>query len=199
MGAPIMSDPPLPAPRGAVVSGKAVAIFMVCVLLIAAAGASVWYFAVRTTGTAAAKTAEASTIHFAYPKNWKAVPLSSVKGIPADATAVIQRKDKKAVLVVIPSGKAPALNDASAASIGASLEKKYADYKFLSAKMIPLTVGKSLLFTYVRTKQGVLHTIMIIPVAPTSSYIVETASPPQSGAIGKEIGLILKSARVTSG
>lgn len=168
------------------------------VAIVAAIGMPVWYLAIRSTSTTTTTLpAVTGTIHLAYPSDWMAVSAKNLSGVPSNATFVLQQKDKLGILIVLPGGKAPALDSASVATLSAELAKQYADYKFLGANMVSLKSEKALLLSYLRTKQGVLHEVMIIPVGHKSFYI-ETASPPSNVFLGTEIGMILASATVSS-
>ena len=186
--------------RGVTIPFKLLKIVAVAVIVVAA-GVAVWYFATsRPTSsptTRASSSAAVKTIHLTYPSDWTVASAKSVRGAPSNAVIVLQRKDKSGVLVVLPGGQAPALDVASSKKISATLAKQYADYKFLSAAVVRLKAGKALFITYLRTKQGDLHTITILPVG-RKSFIVETASPAANGTLGTEIGKILKSATVSS-
>lgn len=146
-----------------------------------------------------ATTGPTPAIHFRYPKSWTVLPKSqwSTVGAPSTASAVLQRKGNSANLVVIPAGKAE-INGSTVQRINDQLSKRYSDYKFVGAHRIqlPNIADQGLLFTYGRAKQGVLHTLTIIP-APPSSFIIETASPPKNKPIERQIVEILKSASVT--
>ena len=159
-----------------------------------------WYFAVRSTSsstTNASSPATVKTIHLTYPSDWTVVPAKSVSGAPSDAVIVLRRKDKSGVLVVLPGGKALALDTASSNKISAELAKRYADYKFVSAAVVRVKAGRALFIAYLRTQQGQLHTITILPVGQRS-FIIETASPPSSHQAEVEIDEILKSATISS-
>jgi hypothetical protein len=167
------------------------------VVIVAAVGVAVWYFAIRSTPKTSSPPVAVKTIHLTYPSDWRAVSAKTVRGVPSDAVIVLQTKNELGVLTVLPSGKAPALDTASVNKMNAALAKKYADYKFLSAKVLTLKQEKALLFNYLRTKQGVFHSITIIPVG-NRSFWIETASPPTNGKLGTEIGKIIKSATISS-
>jgi hypothetical protein len=137
-------------------------------------------------------------IHFRYPKSWTQLPKAKWAAVhaPKNAAAVIQRRGNSANLVVLRAGKA-VIDSHTAQKINNQLKAKYRDYQFISARAILLPDGaapsiRAMFFTYGRKSQGVLHTISIIP-APPISFIVETASPPKSRSIAREIGNILKS------
>ena len=167
------------------------------VVIVAVAGVAVWNFAVRSTPKSSSPPVAVKTIHLTYPSDWRSVSAKTVHGVPSDAVIVLQRKDESGVVIVLSGGKAPAFDTASANIIGATLAKKYADYKFLSARILKLKQEKAFLFSYLRTKQGMLHTITIIPIG-NRSFLIETASPPTNGKLGTEIGKILESATISS-
>lgn len=139
------------------------------------------------------------SIHFRYPKSWTELAKSrwASVGAPASAAAVLQRQGNTANLVVLRGGKTT-VNGSTVRRIGKQLKKTYSDYEFISAKKITLAniPGAALFFTYGRTKQGILHTITLIP-APPISFIVETASPPKNKGIERQIGAIINSATLT--
>jgi len=189
-------DQQLDDARGVTIPFKFLKIAAV-VVIFAAVAVAVWYFASHSTPKTSSPPAAVKTIHLTYPSDWRAVSVKTVRGVPSDALIVLQRKDKSGVVIVLSGGRAPAFNTASADTIGVTLAKTYGDYKFLSARVLRLKLGKAFLFSYLRTKQGMLHTITFIPVG-NRSFLIETASPPSNGKVGTEIGKILESAIISS-
>lgn len=168
------------------------------VVIVAAAGVAVWYFAIRSSTSTPKKSAHVlEVIHVTYPSDWKSVPAKGVTGVPSDAVIVLEHTGKMGLFVVLPAGKAPTLDAATVRTMNVELAKQYADYKFISAHINKLKPGKALILTYVRTKQGVLHSVTILP-AGKASFLIETASPPSNRKVGTEIGQILGSATVST-
>ena len=170
------------------------------VVIVAVVGLSIWYF-VKEPGPRAeivtSSPVATKSIHLTYPPDWEVASASTVRGAPSRAIIVLQRRDKSGVLVVLPSGKAPAFNASSSKEISSELAKEYADYKFVSAAIVHLRGKTAYFLTYLRTRQGDLHTITILPEGQRS-FIIETASPSANAKLGVEIGKILKSATITS-
>ena len=170
------------------------------VLFVVITGVAVWYFGVRSTPNSTnviSSSIATKTIHLTYPTTWKSVSATTVHGAPSNAIIVLQRTDKSGVLVVLPGGKAPPLNAISSNKISSELATSYKDYKFVNAAIINLKGKHALFITYLRTKQGDLHTVTILPVGQRS-FDIETASPSANGQLGVEIGKILKSVTITS-
>ncbi|MGH3009956.1 MAG: hypothetical protein ACRDLM_11205 [Gaiellaceae bacterium] len=192
-----------PKQRGLVISYPALAGVAGAVGALVVAGIVIlilWQTNVIFSGSkqAPATSRGVPSIHFRYPKSWTQLPKAkwAAIGAPKNAAAVIQRHGNSANLVVLRAGKA-VVNSHTAQKINSQLKAKYSDYRFFSANVILLPNGaapsiRAMFFTYGRTKQGVLHTIAIIPAKPIS-FVVETASPPKSKTIAREIGRILKS------
>jgi hypothetical protein len=190
-----------PRQRGVLISYRALAGVLG---VLAAAGIAIlilWQTnVIFSSSKKAAATGPIPAIHFQYPhKSWKLLPKSQWTkiGAPSNAAAVLQRKSNSADFVVLRAGKA-VVNSHTAQRINDQLKAKYSDYQFISARRIklPSISAQAMLFTYGRTKQGVLHTITIIPAAPIS-FVIETASPPKNKGIARQIGAILKSARLS--
>jgi hypothetical protein len=170
--------------------------------VVAVAGIAIlvlWQTNVLFSSSKKAALTNVPTIHFRYPKSWAQLPKSrwASVGAPKNTAAVIERHGNSANLVVLRAPKA-AVNGHTAQKINDQLKAKYSDYQFISARRIklPSISAQAMLFTYGRTKQGVLHTITIIPAAPIS-FVIETASPPKNKGIARQIGAILKSARLS--
>jgi len=169
------------------------------VVVIAAVGFMVWHFALRSTTSSISRKPSAfvEVIHLTYPRDWETVPAKSVSVVPSDAIIVLEHTGKTGLVVVLPGGKPPALSEISAKLISTELAKRYADCKLILAKVIRLEPGKALFISYLRTKQGVLHTITI-GSAGRRSFLIETASSPSNGKLGTEIGKILRSTTVSA-
>jgi len=190
---------PVPvAPSGITISWRTLALSAGAFVLAVAVAVVLWQFVF--VGSKRSTTARTPKISFRYPPGWKFAPHATwaALGAPADASAVLERTGDSAVAVVL-RGNATDLSTKAAATAAANrlngqLAKEYSDYAFLKAQTLRLPhAGKALIFSYVRTKQQLLHTITFIP-AGRISYIVETASPPKNKEIGTEISAILRSA-----
>jgi hypothetical protein len=181
--------------RSVTISIRRLVLVVVVLLVIAGAVAAAILLVDRSSKESNALSAKGKgpEIEFTYPKNWTQLKPSSIPGVSPQATAAVERSDKAGLFVVIPSGKAPNFDSAFADKMNAQLRGKYADYRFVSAKIVSLKPGKAFILSYVRQKQKALHTLTIIP-AGDNSFIIETASPPNSKVIGAEIGRILHSA-----
>jgi hypothetical protein len=131
-------------------------------------------------------------INLVLPNDWARVSASSVTGAPKAALAVIQRRDKTALLVILRTTSVPSFGRAFSTTLNRQLAGRYADYKFISAKVITIRPGKVFVFSYLRAKQGLLHTITIVP-AGSQGYVVTTASPPSARKAAAEIGTMLHS------
>ncbi len=180
--------------RGVTISFGLMRIVAIIVIVLLA-GSAVWYSVMDSTSRSTTRVpsrAAVKTIHLTYPSDWRAVSAKSVRGVPSNAVLVLQRRDKSGVLIVLSGGRAPAFNATFANAIGTTLSKKYADYKFLSTKVLQLKQEKAFLFSYLRTRQDMLHTITIVP-AGRRSFLIETASSPTNRKLGIEIGTILES------
>lgn len=128
-----------------------------------------------------------------YPaKGWHAVPSSRLAAVPARPVALLQRDDRRATVVV---RERPALKG-SLVNIGRGLtpllKQRFRDFRPLSARIVRLTAGPALAYTFARPRTGTVQTELVVP-ATGRSFTVESVARANDADAARQVGAILRS------
>jgi hypothetical protein len=128
-------------------------------------------------------TAPQHAFAIAYPAGWQAVPAS--QGV------VLRRADRKGLIVVRPVTM-PANEPLSklAGQITAQLKRRFTDFKLVNARVAQTRGGTGFLYTFARTKAGVVQSILVAR-AGTRIYSLYAVAPAAQPEIARQTGQIL--------
>jgi hypothetical protein len=126
-----------------------------------------------------------------YPAGWQALSQAKLRGVEGSPALVLRSADRRA-LVVVRQTAAPANERLSklAAQLTADLKKRFADFKPVSARVARTRGGAAFLYTFARTRVGVVQSIMVTRVRGRAYSLYATAPAGQPG-VAAQIGRIL--------
>lgn len=135
------------------------------------------------TSSAHVYTAPGHAFAIAYPSGWQAVP--------AKQGLVLRRSDRTAMIVVRPATM-PANQPLSklATQITAELKKRFTDFKLVGARVARTRGGAGFLYTFARTKAGVVQSILVAR-AGRQVYSLYAVAPAAQPGIARQAGQIL--------
>jgi hypothetical protein len=122
-----------------------------------------------------------------YPAGWKATAAGST-------AAVIQRTDRKALVLVRERPALKGLLSNLVKGLPAELRKRFPDFHPVGASVAKLSTGPAVVYTFVRTKVGKVQTIVIAPTA-RRSYTLEVVAPGKAHDAVRQAGEIVRSLR----
>ena len=164
-------------------------------LLAAVAGAAIAAAVLfGTGGDTASKPKPATELRgpgfaLAYPAGWKPAPAKSMKG----AAAIVRRGDGKGV-VVVRRKRAPRDQSLRALTrdLSAGLERRFADFRFVSARVARVRGGTGFLYTFVRTRQKTAQSIALVKVG-TTTFTVDAVAAAGDPRAAQEVAAIVRS------
>ena len=173
--------------------------FALVALLAALAGAALAAgLLAATRGDDGPKRIKATELHgpgfaLAYPEGWKALTGAQAARLAGKPVAVVRRADGKGT-VVVRSKRAP--RDGSLQSLSrdltAGLERRFPDFRFVSARVAPLRGGTAFLYTFVRARQGTAQSIAIVKVGKTT-YTLDGVAAAGDSRAAREVAAIVRS------
>ena len=189
-----MSSQALPAPLRVATRRRTLLIALVAAL----AGAAVTAGVLVGSGsdsvlTASAKELRGKGFTLAYPAGWvpaSAGELTRVQGRPA---AVVRRADGNGTVVV---RQTAAPEDQSlrklTRELTAGLERRFADFSFVSARVVQVRGGDAFLYTFTRTKAKTAQSIALVRVG-TANFTVNGVARDGDPRAAQEVAAIVRS------
>jgi hypothetical protein len=129
----------------------------------------------------------------AYPAGWKAASakeLAAVKGHPA---AIVRRGDGKGIVVVRRKG-APRDQSLRALTrdLTSDLRHRFADFRFVSARLSRVRGGTAFLYTFVRTQQKTAQSIALVKVGK-ANFTLDAVASAGDARSAQEVAAIVRS------
>lgn len=125
----------------------------------------------------------------AYPAGWKPAPAKGTEG----AAAIIRRSDGKGVVIVRRKG-APRDQSLRALTRGltAGLERRFSDFRFVSARVARVRGGNAFLYTFVRTRQKTAQSIALVKVGK-ATFTLDAVAAAGDPRAAQEVAAIVRS------
>lgn len=134
------------------------------VLAIAIAGAAIWYFAIRDSGSSNEVHGPAGTpFTVELPEGWKQAPADQLANLQGSPLAVLQKADGTGVVIVNSQAPTTASLEALSKRLEAKLKQKAPDFKLLGTKTINVQAGQAISITYARTKENTVNNLVVVP------------------------------------
>jgi hypothetical protein len=124
-----------------------------------------------------------------YPKGWRAQPAEAV-----GASALIARADGRGMLVVRERGPVEGSLETLGRSVGPELQRRFKDFKPVGARIVRLSTGPALSYTFVRARSGMAQGLVVAP-AGGRTYTIETVARGDAPDVAKQLGGIVRSFR----
>jgi hypothetical protein len=135
---------------------------------------------------------KAAPFTISYPSNWRPIGKAELAKLPGKPAAVLRRKDGKGFVVVrSEAGKAQSFAKLQS-DLTTELKKRVPDFKERSSKVVKIKAGKGLFTTYIRTKTGTVHSVLVVP-AGKRTFTVNSVSRGGEDKTAREIGKMLLS------
>lgn len=127
-----------------------------------------------------------------YPAGWQLLSKEELDALPGKPLAVIRQKDGKGFVVVRKEKPFPDNLLAFSRKLTTAFKKKVPDFRRQRVRQAKIRAGKALLYTYIRTKTGTVHTVVLVP-AGNHGFALNTISGGGEKKIAQQIGAIISS------
>jgi hypothetical protein len=127
----------------------------------------------------------------AYPAGWQAVPGAQLRGVQGTPALILRSPDRRSMLVVRQTAtQANETLSRLAAQLTHDLKARFADFKPIGARLARTRGGAAFLYTFARTKAGVVQSIMVTRVRGRA-YSLYAIAPAGDPAAARQLGQIL--------
>jgi hypothetical protein len=190
-----MSSQALPAPLRVPTRRRTFLLTLVAALLGAAATAAVLLAsgASNSDSEPRAKELRGQGFALAYPGGWAPLPAEQLAKIDGRPVAVVRRADG-AGTVVVRRKAAPKDQSLRALTRGltAGLERRFPDFRFVSARVVPIRGGDAFLYTFTRTSAKTAQSIALVRVG-AANYTVDGVARTGDPRAAREVAAIVRS------
>ena len=126
------------------------------------------------------------------PDGWTEVGAEERDLIPGEPLAVMRRQNREGLVTVT----APADREQDVGAIAEELDRRLAravpDFRKVAARVVRVEAGRALLYSYVRTKKGTAHSLLVVPGSDVT-YTVNAVVPAGAEDAARDVGEILNS------
>jgi hypothetical protein len=158
----------------------------------AIAGALVLALCLALTGGGAAEPAHAATWNapdgsysISTPRGWKAVA-------SGPAATVLERADKRGVVVIRRRAAVKGSLDALAGKLERKLRRQVPDFQPAGARLAPVGGGQGLVYTFVRPEAGQVQSVVVAP-AGDRSYTLDLVADGDAPDVARELAGMVRS------
>jgi hypothetical protein len=130
-------------------------------------------------------TAADGAYSIATPRGWKAVA-------SGPAATVIERADKRGVVVIRRRGAVTEPLDALAVKLERRLRKQVADFQPAGSRVAPVGGGSSLVYTFVRSRSNQVQSVVVAP-AGDRSYTLDLVADGDAPDVARELAAMVRS------
>ena len=163
-------------------AGAAVAGALVLALVLALAGGD-------AAGPAKAKAqtwkAPDGSFSIVTPQGWQAVA-------SGDQATVLQRRDKRGVVVIRERAAVTGPLDRLAGKLERTLRRKFADFQPAGARLAPVGGGQGLVYTFVRSGSNQVQSVVVAP-AGSRSYTLDLVADGDAPDVARELAGMVRS------
>jgi hypothetical protein len=160
---------------------------------IALAGAAIWYFAIRDTGSSdEVKGPPDAPFTVTKPTGWKQLSSDQLAQLPGAPLAVLRKTDGTGVVIINTQPETSAALPQLSDKVEANLKQQIPDFKLIGTKMINVQAGQAASITYARKKKATVNTLVVVP-AGGRLYTLNATVPTGEKAAAQQIAVIISS------
>ena len=126
------------------------------------------------------------------PEGWTEVGAEERDLIPGKPLVVIRRDEGEGLVTVNAPARREQDVEAIAAELDRQLGKAIPDFRKVAARVVRVQAGRALLYSYVRTKKGTAHTLLVVP-GEKVTYTVNAVVRAGAEDAARDVGRILNS------
>ncbi len=187
-----MTSQALPVPLRATPRRRTILVALLAALAGAAIACAV-LFATGDSSSPRAKELRGPGFALGYPAGWVPLSAEQLAGVQGRPVAVVRRADGHGTVVV---RQKAAPKDQSlrklTRDLTAGLERRFPDFRFVSARVVPIRGGKAFLYTFTRTQAQTAQSIALVRVG-RSNYTIDGVARSDDERAAREVAAIVRS------
>lgn len=138
--------------------------------------------------------APAATTYTAAGKAWSiATPAGWKVAASGPGGTVLRRADGRGHVVVRQRGALRQSHAQLARGLTRRLERELSDFRAAGTRTAKLRSGKGLVYTFVRTRAGTAHSIVVAPAGRTKAYTLDLVAAGDAPDVARELGGMVRS------
>jgi hypothetical protein len=170
---------------------------LVIVLLLGAALAVAAFFVVRALNGDdgnGGKLQDASGNRFTlnYPEGWTPLPRKEAAALKGSPIAVLRRDDRRGILIINQQRRITRNLDALSRQLDRRLKRSFNDFRKVSARAVNIKAGRGFLYSYVRTRNGTVHSILAVQTS-SGGYTLNAVVRADARDVAQQVGTMFRS------
>jgi hypothetical protein len=188
-----MSSQALPAPLRVTTRRRTILVALVAALAGAALAAGLITGVGSDDSAPRAKELRGKGFTLGYPAGWMPVSADQLASLRGKPVAVVRRADGNGTVVV---RQTAAPKDQSlrklTRDLTAGLQRRFPDFSFVSARVVPVRAGDAFLYTFTRTKAQTAQTVALVRVG-RANFTVNGVARTGDPRAAQEVAAIVRS------
>ena len=129
----------------------------------------------------------------AYPASWAPLSADQLTQVQGRPVALVRRPDGNGTVIVRQTGapKDQSLRKLTR-DLTAGLERRFADFRFVSARVVPVRGGDAFLYTFTRSKAKTAQSIALVRVG-RANYTINGVARTGDPRVAREVAAIVRS------
>lgn len=131
-------------------------------------------------------------VRIEYPEGWRPLTAEQLIAFDNAPVAVLQHEDGKGIIVVQRQKPFAGNLQRFARDLREELDRRIADFRESSVRVIRTQAGNAFYYSYVRTRRGTVHIIIVVP-AGDRSYVMNAVVSGGTDDAARDTGRIISS------
>lgn len=144
----------------------------------------------RTPGARSIAGSPQAAFRLPLARGWQALDARALAAQPGRPLAVVRRPDGSGLIVVRAAGRAPASFEAFSRQLDREFARRLPDFERRSARVVRVEAGRALFYSYIRTRRGTAHSVVLVP-AGERSFVLDTVARGGQRRVAAEIGRMI--------
>lgn len=181
--------PPRRRPRPALLGAGAVLLFVAAalaafVLSRPEAGSG------RSAGARSVSGPPEAAFRLPVARGWRALDGEALATQPRRPLALVRRRDGSGLIVVRAAGRAPASFEAFSRQLDREFARRLPDFERRTARVVRVRAGRALFYSYIRTRGGTVHSVVLVP-SGGRSFVLDSVARGGQPRVAEEIGRMI--------
>lgn len=140
-------------------------------------------------------TPAGGTFELDYPAGWRAASAEELLAHPAHPDALVRRGDGRGIVMVHETAGLRGSLESLERDLRRQVERRLPDAKPVAMRVVRLSTGPALSYTFVRERTGIVQGIVAAPAAGRT-YLIDSVAQGDAPEVARQAGVIVRSLRI---
>lgn len=126
------------------------------------------------------------------PSGWTELSKEQLQALPGSPLAALRREDRQGILIVNKQAGTSRDFGKISSDLDRSLPKGLPDFKKVTSHTIAIKAGNAFLYSYIRTKKGTAHSVVVVPV-DSGRYTINAVVTGGVANVARQVGTMIRS------